>query len=170
MNSVVLIGNLARDPELRYTQSQHAVCTFTIAVNRPRRNSNEPQKADFIRINTWNKTAENCNRYLTKGRKVGVKGRIQTGSYTDRDGKTVYTTDVVAEEVEFLGAPQQNSDRQNNPQAQQSYPQPQSGYTNVTPHIEPDPQGYQAPPQDQQMAVDDLPEGYAYIDEDDVPF
>lgn len=154
MNSVVLIGNLARDPELRYTQSQHAVCTFTIAVNRPRRSGNDPQQADFIRINTWNKTAENCSKYLGKGRKVAIKGRIQTGSYTGKDGKTVYTTDVIAEEVEFLGAPQQNTNQQNT----QRNPQPAQ---------------YQPPaPQDQQMAIgnDDIPEGFQFIDENDVPF
>ena len=104
MNSVVLIGRLARDPELIYTPSnQTPLCRFTIAVDRPRRNG-EDTGADFIRITVWGKQAETCDRYLSKGRQVAVSGRIQTGSYKNRDGATVYTTDVVADRVEFLGS------------------------------------------------------------------
>ena len=103
MNSVVLIGRLARDPELSYTpNTQTAVCRFTLAVDRPRRQG-EDQGADFIRITVWGNQAENCDRYLSKGRQAAVAGRIQTGSYKDRNGQTVYTTDVVANNVEFLG-------------------------------------------------------------------
>lgn len=103
MNSVVLIGRLTRDPELSYTPSnQTAVCHFSIAVDRPRRNG-EDQGADFIRITVWGRQAETCDRYLSKGRQVAVLGRIQTGSYKNREGVTVYTTDVVADRVEFLG-------------------------------------------------------------------
>lgn len=103
MNSVVLIGRLARDPELSYTPSnQTAVCKFTIAVDRPRRNG-EDAGADFIRITVWGRQAETCDRYLSKGRQVAISGRIQTGSYKNREGVTVYTTDVVADRVEFLG-------------------------------------------------------------------
>ena len=102
MNSVVLIGRLTRDPEVRYTaETQTAVCTFTVAVDRPAR-SGEEKKADFPRITVFGKQAENCERFLKKGRLVGVQGRIQTGSYTNKDGATVYTTDVVADRVEFL--------------------------------------------------------------------
>ena len=103
MNSVVLIGRLTRDPELSYTPSQTAVCHFSIAVDRPRRNG-EDQGADFIRITVWGRQAETCDRYLSKGRQVAVLGRIQTGSYKNREGVTVYTTDVVADRVEFLGS------------------------------------------------------------------
>lgn len=100
MNSVVLIGRLTRDPELRYIpESQNAVATFTIAVDRPMA---KEKQADFIRITVFGKTAENCERFLTKGRQVGVQGRIQTGSYKNKDGATVYTTEVVADRVEFL--------------------------------------------------------------------
>ena len=103
MNSVILIGRLARDPELSYTpHTQSAVCRFTIAVDRPRRQG-EDQGADFIRITVWGRQAETCDRYLNKGRQVAVMGRIQTGSYKNREGVTVYTTDVVADRVEFLG-------------------------------------------------------------------
>ena len=109
MNSVLLIGRLARDPELSYTPSnQTAVCKFTIAVDRPRRNG-EDAGADFIRITVWGRQAETCDRYLSKGRQVAVQGRIQTGSYKNREGVTVYTTDVVADRVEFLGSGNGNS-------------------------------------------------------------
>lgn len=102
MNSVVLIGRLTRDPEVRYTSgSQMAVCTFTLAIDRITRQGEE-KKADFIRITTFGKQAENCERFLKKGRLTAVQGRIQTGSYTNKDGATVYTTDVVADRVEFL--------------------------------------------------------------------
>ena len=91
-----------RDPELRYTSgSQMAVATFTIAIDRPVRAGGEKQ-TDFPRVTVFGKQAENCEKYLAKGRLVGVQGRLQTGSYTNKDGATVYTTDVVADRVEFL--------------------------------------------------------------------
>lgn len=103
MNSVVLIGRLTRDPELRYTAgTQTAVATFTLAIDRYAKQGEE-KKADFPNIIVFGKTAENCEKYLAKGRLVGIHGRIQTGSYTNKDGVTVYTTDVVADNVEFLG-------------------------------------------------------------------
>ena len=111
MNSVVLIGNLARDPELNYSpNTQTAICRFTIAVSRSRRNG-EDQGADFIRITVFGKQAESSNRYLGKGSKVAVQGKIQTGSYKDRNGQTVYTTDVIADRVEFLGGAQGENSR-----------------------------------------------------------
>ncbi len=102
MNSVVIIGRLTRDPEIRYAAStQMAVATFTVAINRPRKKGEE-QEADFPRVTVFGKQAENCEKYLAKGRLVGVQGRIQTGSYQNKDGFTVYTTDVIADRVEFL--------------------------------------------------------------------
>ena len=102
MNSVVLIGRLTRDPEVRYTAAtQMAVATFTIAIDRPVRAGGEKQ-TDFPRITVFGKQAENCEKYLAKGRLVGIQGRLQTGSYQNKDGATVYTTDVVADRVEFL--------------------------------------------------------------------
>ena len=102
MNSVVLIGRLTRDPEVRYiSESQMAIATFTVAIDRPTRSGQE-KKTDFPRVTVFGRQAENCEKFLTKGRLVGVQGRIQTGSYTNRDGATVYTTDVVADRVEFL--------------------------------------------------------------------
>lgn len=100
MNNVVLIGRLTKDPELRYIpDSQTPVATFTLAVYRP---FSKDKQTDFIRIIVFGKQAENCERYLAKGRLTAVQGRIQTGSYKNKDGVIVYTTDVVAERVEFL--------------------------------------------------------------------
>ncbi|MHC1722528.1 MAG: single-stranded DNA-binding protein [Aminipila sp.] len=102
MNSVVLIGRLTRDPEVRYTPgTQMAVANFTLAIDRPTGQGKEKQ-TDFPRITVFGKQAENCERFLTKGRLVGIQGRIQTGSYKNKEGATVYTTDVVANNVEFL--------------------------------------------------------------------
>ena len=102
MNSVVLIGRLTRDPEVRYTpESQLAVATFTVAIDRLQAAGKEKQ-TDFPRVTAFGKTAELCERFLTKGRLVAVQGQIQTGSYKNKDGATVYTTDVVADRVEFL--------------------------------------------------------------------
>lgn len=102
MNSVILIGRLTRDPEVRYIpETQMAVATFTVAIDRPPRKDGKKQ-TDFPRVTVFGKAAENCERYLAKGRLVGVQGRLQTGSYTNKDGQTVYTTDVVADRVEFL--------------------------------------------------------------------
>ena len=101
MNSVVLIGRLTRDPEVRYTAAtQMAVATFTVAIDRPVKAGGEKQ-TDFPRVTVFGKQAENCEKYLAKGRLVGVQGRLQTGSYQNKDGATVYTTDVVVEQVEF---------------------------------------------------------------------
>lgn len=99
MNTVVLIGRLTRDPEIRYIpQSETAVANFTLAVDRPIKE----KTADFIRIVAFGKTAELVERFLVKGRLVGVQGRIQTGSYKTKEGDTRYTTEVYAERVEFL--------------------------------------------------------------------
>ena len=109
MNNVVLIGRLTRDPELSYTpNTQTAACRLTLAVDRPKKQG-EDAGADFIRITVWGKQAETCDRYLAKGRQVAVMGRIHTGSYKNRAGETVYTTEVVAERVEFIGSASENS-------------------------------------------------------------
>lgn len=109
MNVVSLIGRLTKDPEVRYiSESQMAVATFTVAINRPVKQGQE-KKADFPRVTVFGRQAENCERFLAKGRLVGIQGRIQTGSYKDKDGKTVYTTDVIAERVEFLDFGEKNA-------------------------------------------------------------
>lgn len=102
MNMVALIGNLTRDPEVRYSTNQMAIATFAIAINRPRKKDGSEGGADFPRITVFGTQAENCQKFLKRGSKVGIIGKIQTGSY-DKDGQKVYTTDVVADRVEFLG-------------------------------------------------------------------
>lgn len=102
MNSVELIGRLIRDPEVKYTSgSQMAVTTFIIAIDRPKKQG-EKKETDFPRITVFGKQAETCEKYLKKGRLVAIQGRIQTGSYTNKHDETVYTTDVVANRVEFI--------------------------------------------------------------------
>lgn len=97
MNNVVLIGRITAKPELQYTPSNTAVTKFTIAVDRVK------EGADFIRVTAFGKRAESICRYMDKGRQIAVEGRLQTGSYKGRDGKTVYTQDVIANHTEFLG-------------------------------------------------------------------
>ena len=102
MNRVILIGNLARDPELKTTSNGIATCAFAIAVNRKFKNAQGVQEADFIHIVAWRQLAELCAKYLAKGRKVGVVGTLQTRNYTAQDGSKRYITEVVADEIEFL--------------------------------------------------------------------
>ena len=101
MNKVVLIGRLTADPELRKTGNETSVASFSLAINRP--TSNEPE-VDFINVVAWEKYAENVKKYLTKGSQVAIEGRIQTRNYTDKDGNIKYVTEVVANNVEFLGS------------------------------------------------------------------
>lgn len=102
LNRVVLVGRLTRDPDLRYTSSGIAVANFTVAANRPFRNQQGEQEADFINCVVWRRAAENLANYMKKGSLIGVDGRLQSRSYQDKDGKMVYVTEVVAENVQFL--------------------------------------------------------------------
>ena len=124
-----------------------AVCTFTVAIDRPVRAGAEKQ-TDFPRVTVFGKQAENCERFLAKGRLVGVQGRLQTGSYTNKDGATVYTTDVVADRVEFL----EWGDRPQGGQGQ-SYSRGQA----------------QSQASSQSSDFDEAPAGFSAIDED-IPF
>jgi single-strand DNA-binding protein len=99
MNNWTGIGRLTKDPEVRYTTEQMAVARFTVAIDD---GYGEKKKTNFIPVVVFGKQAENCERFLTKGKLVGVEGKIQTGSYTKQDGTKVYTTDVVANRVQFL--------------------------------------------------------------------
>lgn len=101
MNSVNLVGNLTRDPEVRYTGSGMAVARFSIAINRGKDRDGNDRGADFPSIIVFGKQAENCEKFLAKGLKVAIQGKVQTGSY-EKDGKKVYTTDIVANRVEFI--------------------------------------------------------------------
>lgn len=109
MNKVFLIGRLTRDPELRYTSSNIATASFSIAVDRNFTNQSGEREADFINIVVWRKQAENVKNYLTKGSQVAIDGRIQTRSYDGQDGQKRYVTEVVADNVQFLGTRGSNS-------------------------------------------------------------
>ena len=107
MNSVNLIGRLTAKPVLKYTNSNKAVARFTLAISRQR-----AEGTDFINCVAWGKTAENIQKYLDKGSLVSLQGRIQTGSYTNNQGQKVYTTDIVAESVQFLSNKRNNQTEQ----------------------------------------------------------
>jgi single-strand DNA-binding protein len=145
INRVVLVGRLTKDPELRYTPSGVAMARFTLAVNRTFSNQQGEREADFINCVVWRKQAENTANFLKKGSLAGVEGRIQTGSYEGQDGKRVYTTDVVADSVQFL-EPRNSSGERNQggqssggngqqqfstPSYQQNQPMNQQNYTRV---------------------------------------
>ena len=103
MNKVILMGRLTRDPEVRYSQGENAmaIARFSIAVDRRRQNNADGATADFINIVAFGRLGEFAEKYLHKGTKVALSGRIQTGSYTNKDGVKVYTTDIIAEDIEF---------------------------------------------------------------------
>ncbi len=125
INRVVLVGRLTRDPELKFTPSGVATTKFTVAVNRAFSNQQGEREADFINCIAWRKQAENLANFMRKGSLIGVEGRIQTDSYDGQDGKRVYTTDVVADSIQFL-EPRSGS-TQNNQPSQQSNSQQQYG-------------------------------------------
>ena len=104
MNKVIIIGRFTRDPEIKYSTGENATATarFSLAVNRRFKNKEGNYDADFINCVAFGKTAEFIEKYFTKGMAIGITGRIQTGSYTNKEGQKVYTTDVVVEETEFV--------------------------------------------------------------------
>jgi single-strand DNA-binding protein len=123
MNRVFLIGNLTKTPELRSTQDGTPVCGFTVAVNRPKSKTNPEPGADFFNVNAWRGLGENCAKYLEKGRKVAVTGRVSLRTW-EKDGKHGASLEVLAEDVEFL------SSRTDAPAVQTD---PQSGFQQVEP-------------------------------------
>ncbi|WP_338541195.1 single-stranded DNA-binding protein [Paenibacillus tundrae] len=110
LNRVILIGRLTRDPELRYTPAGVAVTQFTLAVDRPFTSQGGEREADFIPVVTWRQLAETCANYLRKGRLAAVEGRIQVRNYENNEGKRVYVTEVIADNVRFL----ESASRDNN--------------------------------------------------------
>ena len=133
MNNVSLVGRITKDLELKYSPSGMAYCKFTLAVNRQFKKEGQPD-ADFLPVTVFNKQAENLANYMSKGSQIGVNGQIQTGSY-EKDGLTVFTTDIIAQSVQFLepkkdAQPQQQAPQQQYqqpsfaPQQQQQYQQP----------------------------------------------
>ncbi|MGE7623574.1 single-stranded DNA-binding protein [Viridibacillus sp. NPDC096237] len=162
INRAILVGRLTKDPELRYSQSGVAVARFTLAVNRTFKDVDGEKQADFINIVVWRKQAENTANFLKKGSLAGIEGRIQTGSYEGQDGKRIYTTEVVADSVQFLEprGVQDSSNGQSNTNAQsqqQNAPQGQYGTNNQ-----------------QQTQVNDEPfsqaNGQIQVDDSDLPF
>ena len=125
MNKVILIGNLARTPELRVTSTGVSVCNFTIAVNRRIPNAQGVREADFIPVVAWRQLAELCAKYLDKGRKCAVIGQIQNRSYETADGQKRFVTEIFADEVEFLDRAGQTQQEPGNSYAPNNY-QPQS--------------------------------------------
>ena len=109
MNEVCLVGRLTKDPDLRYTTGENAtaICRFSVAVDRRYKREGE-QNADFPSVVAWGKTAEFVQKYFCKGKPIGITGRLQTGSYTNKEGIKVYTTEVVADKVEFVGSKADN--------------------------------------------------------------
>lgn len=145
MNKVVLVGRLARDPELRTTQSGTPVVSFTVACDRRFVKQGEERQADFISCVAWNKTAEFVNRYFTKGMRIALDGRIQTRTYDDKDGNRRYITEVVVEDVEFA------QNRTENGGSYQAEP-------------------YQAPQASAAQAPSADIDGFMPVEEEDLPF
>ena len=102
MNQVCLIGRITRDPEVKYSTSGTAFCRFTIGINRGKDKDGKDRGADFPPIVVFGRQAENMEKYVAKGRLLGISGHIQTGSYEDKDGRKVYTTEVIADRIEYL--------------------------------------------------------------------
>lgn len=121
MNSVQLVGRFTHDPDVRYTNGGATVARFSVAVDRRFAKEGE-QTADFINVVAFGKTAEFIEKYFHKGNRIGIVGRIQTGSYRNKEGATVYTTDVVAENVEFVESKGGNNKQQ---------PQPPADFVNI---------------------------------------
>lgn len=131
MNKVILNGRLTRDPEIRYSENNTCVAKYTLAVNRIYRKDGEPQ-ADFINCTTFGKLAEFAEKYFRQGMKIAIVGHWQTGSYTNKDGKKIYTNDCIIESQEF---DQTKSERQEEERTQQHSPEPipddYDGFMNV---------------------------------------
>lgn len=121
MNKVILIGNLTRDPENSATPSGVSVCKMSMAVNRTFANANGERECDYFNIVAWRQLADNCGKYLSKGKKIAIVGNLQTRSYETKEGDRRYVTEVMADEVEFLSP---SETRQNSaPEAPERKPQ-----------------------------------------------
>ena len=143
MNKVILIGRLTRDPELRYTGSNTPVATFSLAVNRPFTNQSGEREADFISCVVWRKLAETVKNYLSQGSQVAVEGRIQTRNYDDQNGQKRYVTEVIVENIDFVGSRRDNAQGQ----ASQSAPaMPSANFNNQPTSTEATPYDFSATP------------------------
>lgn len=143
MNQVNLIGNITRDPEVKYTDSQMAVLRFSVAINRGKDREGNDRGADYPNCVAFGKTAENIGRFFKKGRKIGITGHIQTGSYEKNDGTKVYTTDVMVDRFYFCDSASSSGSG-----GTSSYKQPAGASGSVS----------------------GIPEGFEMVDESDIPF
>lgn len=156
INNAVLVGRLTKDPDVRQTQNGTLVASFTLAVERPFKDKNTGQRdADFIQIVAWRKTAEIIQQYTYKGALIGVQGRIQTRNYDDKDGKRVYVTEVIAEQINLLTPKQNTAQNQNNGGYQANNYQTNTNTYNTN----------SKPPIEQNM-----PNNKVVISDDDLPF
>ena len=114
MNQVILIGRLVKECELRKTQDDKSVASFTLAVNKPYKNANGSYDADFINCILWNNQADNLHKYTKKGSQIALTGRLNTRSYEDKKGNKVYVTEVVVERVQFLDSKTKEEDKRTN--------------------------------------------------------
>ncbi len=131
INKVTLIGRLTRDPEMRMLANGVAVASFTLAVDRTFKNKDGEKEADFIPIVVWRKTAELCEKYLSKGSLAAVVGRIQTRNYDAADGTKRYVTEVVADEVQFLSSRQETQQYKPGAPADDNFGVPVDGFTEL---------------------------------------
>jgi len=134
MNKAILIGRLTADPTIRYSQGQEQTCVakYTLAIDRPKSKNNQEPGADFIPCTAFGKRGEFAEKYLHKGMKIAVTGRIQTGSYTNKEGNKVYTTEVVVDDHEFC----EKRDGSNIPAAEDLPPAGDDGFMNIPDDIE----------------------------------
>lgn len=154
MNRTIISGNLTKDPELRYTGDNMAICTFTVALNRGKDRNGNDKGADFPRLIAFGKTAESVEKYMSKGQKILVEGHIHTGSYENKEGQRIYTTDIIVDRWEFAGGGQQNR-------------APQGGQNRT----QAPPQGYQQEWNPQQPPANEyVPSGFTAVEDDDIPF
>lgn len=130
MNKVILIGRLTRDPEVRYSNDGNGVARYTLAVDRGGRRQDGQANADFIPCVAFGKSCEFTEKYLRQGSKIAITGRIQTGSYTNRDGVKVYTTDVIIESQEFAES-RQTASNENNTDVPPRVPEGADGFMNI---------------------------------------
>ena len=136
MNKVILMGRLTRDPEVRYSQGENptAIARYTLAVDRRFNRNNDDQSADFINCVAFGRAGEFAEKYFRKGIKIAITGRIQTGSYTNKDGVKVYTTDIVIEEQEFAESKNSSSGAESgnsNSNSNSNFPSNGDGFMNI---------------------------------------
>ncbi len=143
VNKVILVGNLGKDPELRYTASGTAVCNFSLATTEryKDRDGNNQEKTEWHNIVVWRQLAEICGKYLTKGKQIYIEGKLQTRKWDDRDGNTRYTTEIVADQMQMLsragddnsGGSYQRREQRQEPSMNQSTPQNDFGDSHFNP-------------------------------------